>query len=445
MPFKSTYLTLIGFLFLCSGYAQSKFYLPFGVKKETVPFQLISNLIVIPVEMNGNPVSFILDTGVSIPVVFNFTSTDSTELKHAKKITLQGLGNGEPIEAYQSTENHMRIGEAFNNNQQLYLIYDKEINFSPRLGIPIHGILGYDLFKDFVVEINYQTQKINLYDPAFYKKRKCKNCVELPIKITKDKPFVNIEVAYDGKPPQSVNLLLDTGGSDALWLFTNDDIPIPKKSFDDFLGKGLSGDILGKRSRINQIDFGKFHFENATVSFPDSLSIASLNHLKATRNGSIGGEILRRFKVIFDYKNQSVILKKNKNFSDPFEYNMSGIELQHNGVQLVREIDKKSNINKAYLGKSETNGGISIVLEYNYKFSLKPNYEIASLRKNSPAALVGLRSGDVIMKVNGKPTYNFTLQQLTSMFYEDEGKKIVLEIEREGFLMEFQFFLKRIL
>jgi C-terminal processing protease CtpA/Prc len=123
---------------------------------------------------------------------------------------------------------------------------------------------------------------------------------------------------------------------------------------------------------------------------------------------------------------------------------MSGIELQHNGVQLVREIDK-SNINKAFLGNSSTNGAINIVLEYNYKFSLKPNFEIASLRKDSPAALVGLRSGDVIMKVNGKPSHNFTLQELTSMFYVDEGRKIVLEVERDGFLMEFQFFLKRIL
>lgn len=444
MPFRSTYLTLIGLLFLCSGYAQSKFYLPFGVKKETVPFQLISNLIVVSIEMNGEPVSFILDTGVSVPVVFNFTSTDSTELKHAKKITLQGLGNGEPIEAYQSTENRMRIGEVFNNNQQLYLIYDKEINFSPRLGIPIHGIIGYDLFKDFVVEINYQAKMLQLYDPAFYKKRKCKKCVELPISLVKDKPFVNIDIACENKVPQSVNLLLDTGGSDALWLFSNENIPIPEKNFDDFLGKGLSGDILGKRSRIKHINFGEFGFEDATVSFPDSLSIASLNHLKATRNGSIGGEILRRFKIVFDYGNQTVSFKKNKDFSDPFEYNMSGIELQHNGVQLVKEVDK-SNINKAFLGNSSTNGAINIVLEYNYKFSLKPNYEIASVRKNSPAALVGLRSGDVIMKVNGKPSYNFTLQELTSMFYVDEGRKIVLEVEREGFLMEFQFELKRIL
>jgi len=437
-------MTLFGLLFLCSGYAQSKFYLPFGVKKETVPFQLISNLIVISVEMNGNPVSFILDTGVSVPVVFNFTSTDSTELKHAEKITLKGLGNGEPIEAYLSKENRIRIGEAFNNNQKLYLIYDKEINFSPRLGIPIHGILGYDLFKDFVVEINYQTKMIQLYNPAIYKKRKCKKCVELPISLVKDKPFVHIDIASEDKEPYSANLLLDTGGSDALWLFPNKNIPIPEKSFDDFLGKGLSGDILGKRSRIKYINFGEFGFENATVSFPDSLSIVSLNHLKETRNGSIGGEILRRFKVFFDYKNKTVVFKKNKNFSDPFEYNMSGIELQHNGMQLVKEVDK-SNINKAFSSTNSNNGAINIVLEYNYKFSLKPNFEIASLRKNSPAALVGIRRGDVIMKINGKPSYTFSLQQLNSMFYEEEGKKIVLEIERDGFLMEFQFFLRRIL
>ena len=65
------------------------------------------------------------------------------------------MGDDKPIEALKSSNNTVIIGEAINLNQDLYAIIDASINFTPSLGIPIHGIIGYDVFKDFIVEINY--------------------------------------------------------------------------------------------------------------------------------------------------------------------------------------------------------------------------------------------------------------------------------------------------
>ena len=55
------------------------------------------------------------------------------------------------------------------------------------------------------------------------------------------------------------------------------------------------------------------------------------------RIGSVGGEILKRFTVVFDYQNEQMYLKKNKDFNAPFNYNKSGIKIQHNGLQWVQE------------------------------------------------------------------------------------------------------------
>ena len=40
--------------------------------KKAPNFKLINNLIIIPVEVNGVTLSFLLDTGVSKPIIFNF-------------------------------------------------------------------------------------------------------------------------------------------------------------------------------------------------------------------------------------------------------------------------------------------------------------------------------------------------------------------------------------
>src|SRR5690606_41472749 len=58
---------------------------------------------------------------------------------------------------------------------------------------------------------------------------------------------------------RSSDLLVDSGSGDALWLFENEEgINLPEENFHDFLGYGISGSIYGSRSRIGEINFGKY-------------------------------------------------------------------------------------------------------------------------------------------------------------------------------------------
>ena len=100
-----------------------------------------------------------------------------------------------------------------------------------------------------------------------------------------------------------VKLLIDIGNSDALWLFQdiNKEIQVPQNNFDDYLGKGFSGDIFGKRTRISKFSIDKFEFDNPIIVMPEANSFKSVN-MVTNRVGSIGGEILKRFTVLFDYK-----------------------------------------------------------------------------------------------------------------------------------------------
>lgn len=429
-------LCILALLFCLNGFAfyQGKFTIQNKKKSDKIHFQLINNLIIIPIEVNGIKLSFILDTGVSKTILFNYLNfSDSLKIKEIEPIYLRGLGEGESVEALKSKNNIFAIGDATNLNQDLFVVFNENINFAPRLGIPIHGIVGYDLFKDLIVEINYSNKYIRLTEPGKFKYKKCEKCETLNLEFYNNKPYLNASVKIENREIP-IKLLIDSGGSDALWLFEDEVLGIKhnNKYFNDFLGHGLSGSVYGKRSKIDEFALNGFVLKNANVAFPDSTSISFAKQFKE-RNGSLAGNILKRFNMIVDYQTAKLTIKKNSFFKHDFSYNKSGIELAHNGVRLVKELDNKIVQDKGDLMTYDTSSKTyKIVFDASYKLTLKPAYAIVELRENSPAFRAGLKVGDIVLSVNGKPSHQFALQDLMQKFYDKEGTRIKLSVERDG-------------
>jgi hypothetical protein len=221
-------------------------------------------------------------------------------------------------------------------------------------------------------------------------------------------------------------------------------IKVPVKNFEDYLGKGFSGDVEGKRAKISKFTMSKFEFNNPIVAFPDSSSVRNVKMVPG-RVGSVGGEILRRFAVVFDYTNGFLYLKKNKEYFSPFNYNKSGVEIQHHGLQWVQETVPLQTVPKVVLDDPFASKTDKNTSDFKYKFNLKPVYEIANIRKNSPAANSGLQKGDVIVSINKNFGYKYSLQEINSLFKSEDEKWIVLEIDRNGKILKFRFQLQNIL
>ncbi|MCF6280023.1 MAG: aspartyl protease family protein [Flavobacteriaceae bacterium] len=407
-------------------------------------FKLIHNLIIIPIEINDKKLTFILDSGVSSTVIFNLTPSDSLKMNNVKKIYIRGLGDGEPIEALHSRGNRFKMGKLFATNNDLYIVYKEKLDFSAKLGITIHGLIGYDLLKDFVVTIDYVKKRITFTKPKKYKYRRCNRCETFDLEFYRNKPYINGEITviepHNKRVP--VKLLIDSGGTDSVWLFEDDNIIIPQKSFRDFIGEGMTGSIFGMRSKLKSFKLKSFVFKEPNVAYLDSTSSLHARKFK-DRNGSIGGNILKRFKVIFDYPNLKITLKKNSNFKESFGYNLSGIELMHAGQELVQE---KSQAAFTVSKGNETLGGSnSVIFDYNYKYVFKPLYSIFQVRKDSPAETVGIEVGDVLIKLNGIFVYNYSLQQLIEKFHGKKNRIIKLVVNRKGKQLKFEFKLKDIL
>ena len=431
-------------LFVSTVFAQQGFQFEKEANKISVPFKLINNLVFVPIKVNGIELNFLLDTGVAETILFSLEDKKEVRFFNAEKILLKGLGSQVAVEGLKSTNNILEFSSLKNRNHMLYIVLDPDFNLSSHIGIPVNGIIGYQFFRNNLVEINYQKKRVIVYkDNAKNRTKIEKKFSTIPITIEKSKPYLKSTVYQDNRDVP-VKLLVDIGNSDAVWLFQDRSklIKVPEKNFDDFLGRGFSGDVEGKRGRIEKFQMGDFEFNNPVVAFPDSISIRNVT-MVPDRMGSVGGEIMRRFTVVFDYREQQLYLKKNSDYQAPFSYNKSGVEIQHNGLQWVQETVRMETVPLSI--KNNESGGGSITTDFKYKFQLKPIYEIANVRKNSPAAKAGLQKGDIIIMINNNSPYKFSLQEINSLFKSVEDKWITIEVERESQILKFRFQLDDIL
>lgn len=424
-------------------WAQSGFQFETQKDKVIIPFQLINNLIFIPIQVNGVELNFLLDSGVEETILLSLEDKTEVSFNHVEKIQLRGLGSEEAIEGMKSSDNILSFKGLADRKHDVYIVLDQSFNFSSHIGIPVNGIIGYHFFKNNLVEINYNRKKIIVYkDTERLRKKINKKFTALPITIERKKPYILANVALNNQDIPA-KLLVDIGNSDALWLFENSkkNITIPNQKFEDYLGRGFSGDINGYRAKIPKLTLSNFEFNQPIIAFPDSISIKSVN-MVTNRVGSVGGEILKRFNIIFDYAQQTMFLKKSRYYSEPFTYNMSGIELQNGGLQWVQETVKLNTVSNDV---SFDNTGEKIENNFKYKFSLKPVYTIANVRKHSPAETCGLQKGDTIVSINKIEAYKYSLQAINDLLKSEEGKGFYFVIEREGKTLKFYFQLKSIL
>ncbi len=443
MPYKNKVLILLSLLLvITSSFAQDEFRFLQGQDSHTLSFKFINNLIVLPIEVNGHELNFLVDTGVANSIMFNLSVEDSLRLKNTEKIRLRGLGEGGYIDAIRSSNNYFKIGKVVNGNHMIYLIPGKEFELSSHMGININGIIGGDLFRDFIVDINYTTKRIKFYKHESYNYKTCKKCKAFDLEFYKEKPYINIAVQSNNDEQFDVKLLIDLGGGDTLWLFDKSDekITVPEKSFDDYLGKGLSGNIYGKRSKIGKIIIGEYIFYEANVAYPNLSSIEKAYQF-TERNGSLASEILKRFRIIIDYPHKKItFVKKSKYYKDSFLHNLSGIELAYSGKMLVEE---KQNSNSESMQPNAEYTTIEFVYKYVYAF--KQSYEIVHIRKDSPGYKAGLLIGDVILQINGKPAYDHKLEEIIHIFSTKPDKRINLLVDRNGEVLTYSFRLENVL
>ena len=119
----------------------------------------------------------------------------------------------------------------------------------------------------------------------------------------------------------------------------------------------------------------------------------------------MGGEILSRFKVIFNFPQEKIYLKKNSDFKKQFYFSLSGLNVKAKGSNL-------------------------------------DIFQIIDVRKNSVAESAGIIKGDQIVRINGYEASELHLNQINGLLNSRPGKKIRIEVKRNNENKTFEFILE---
>lgn len=186
-------------------------------KLAVIPFKLLNSYVLVETRINQTaPLQLIYDSGVRNTIITELQSDDSLELKYSELRTLQGLGEGVSVDAYISQFNDLNFRKITFPSKTVYVLKENYFRFSEQYGTKVNGFLGLDFSKDYVFEINYNWQCINIYSYDGYKAPS--NYKSIPIVIKDNKMYIQAVVEYQNREKDTLNLLIDTGAQLNAWL-----------------------------------------------------------------------------------------------------------------------------------------------------------------------------------------------------------------------------------
>jgi hypothetical protein len=364
--------------------AQEQFVQPTAKLITSFPFvQLTGGIVILKglIDDDEDSLNFVLDTG-SGGISFDSSTVDEHNWIRAKSNrTVRGIAGMRTVDF---TYKHTLSLPGLKVDNLDFHINDYNLLTSV-YGIKIDGIIGYSFLRKFIVRIDYDSQKIQVFTPGLYKYPRGGYVIHPGFNGL---PFHSITVK-DEKPVLG-KFIFDTGAGLCFLLsqdFVDDSMFISKKrKILPTQAEGLGGKKLMNITVLKDITLGPYHFKKVPVYiFNDEFNVTSYPFL----GGLIGNDLLRRFNAIINYPEQIIYLKPNHHYIDPFDYSYTGLGI--------------------YMEEGEI--------------------KVIDIIPNSPGDKAGFRTDDIIYAVDKNFTRNI---QTIKAALQNAGAKVTVLVMRNG-------------
>jgi hypothetical protein len=268
-----------------------------------------------------------------------------------------------------------------------------EQNFAAQTGRTYEGTLGDNLFSSLVVEIDYARKTVRFYDPSTYKYSGTGKSFALSfdarIPAIRAKFTVSGEKSYEGD--FAINTALDESIVIAGKYAQAHRISASHVKTISAGDIEMAGSHDAPAARIKDFKIGPWEVDEPITVFPPG-ALAAVSDARFA--GEIGGGILRRFTVVFDYPHRQIILAPNSDIQSDDLGDMSGISIVASGSNLK-------------------------------------TFEVKEVRSGTPGSDAKIQKGDIIAGVDGEPAADLSLAEILELFRQN-GHKYKLLILRNG-------------
>jgi membrane-associated protease RseP (regulator of RpoE activity) len=354
-----------------------------GAKETTFPFQLVNNHIYADVKINGQgPYTFIFDTGGLNLVTPPLAKT--LGLKVEGSMDARGGGSG-TMSAGMTRVSRVDIGGATITDQSfMSLPLDSMENTE---GVKMPGMIGFETFRRFVTRIDYGNKTITLTNPKDFDPKNAGTAVP----IVFDGNDVEIEGAYEGI---SGKFVIDTGARQTLMLNSpfvakNNLHNASVKGENAVTGWGVGGPTTAFVTHGGLLKIGAVDVKGPLVLLTTD---KGGSNAEDTLAGNIGGGILKRFVVTFDYEHNTMYLKP-----------------------VAGQIADLDTFDRAGMWFNKDTEGFKVV----------------DVTAKTPAADAGLAKDDIITAIDGKPATSIALPAMR-MRLRDQAPGTVVTFSIKG-------------
>lgn len=277
-----------------------------SIAQEVVPFTLKNdNRIYLKGVINqSDTLDLVFDLGANITVINKTRMTKNNVNIKFDSLVSNGGTNGSSEEE-KSFSNRVILGNRKYSNIDILGISYPEDDI-------LDGIIGWNFFKDKKIKINYETKELLIYDnhieiPKGYSKRK--------LKFINDLPYIEVCI-YNGKKKAKIWAMLDIGYNAELLVYSEQ--VLKNKLLNQFhvIGEATTSGTDGSIAKSDMVLLPKFEIGGFEIyNMPTYLTKTKF---ESPIPAILGGNLLKRFQIILDFKKNYVYLIPNSRINSEF-------------------------------------------------------------------------------------------------------------------------------
>jgi hypothetical protein len=305
-------------------------------------------------------------------------------LKAEGQMQGNGTGSGHMDVGFTKVDS-LQLGDATVKSQVFAVIPLNTMSVVEGVGMP--GMVGFETFRRFVTRVDYGTSKITLIRPDAFDPRDA----GVAIPFVFDGNTIEVQATYKGATGK---FTIDTGSRASLTLngpfAAKYNLAKDGTGIDAVTGWGIGGPSRGITLRGDSLSIGAVTIDRPVVEISTD---KGGDFTDGSIAGNIGAGILKRYIVTLDYEHATIYLK-------PVTVAVSDLDT----------------FDRAGLWINESDDG----------------YQVVDVTKGAPSDLAGLKVGDDIVAVDGKPAKSIPLYEIRRQLRDEAPGTVVSFTVKRG-------------